>query len=129
MLDELRRELAKARESKGLSLEAVAGPARISGAYLHKLERGVVQSPSPRVLARIAVALGVPYLRLMELAGYLDEAQLAEARRRESAPRPHPLAGQQLTPLEWKAVGTFIKKLVAQRKPEAARGHPASSRE
>jgi len=115
MLIQLGKELARARENKGRSLEAVAGPAKISGAYLHKLERGVVNSPSPRVLARIAVALELPYLRLMELAGYLDEAQLAEARVRESSPRPHPLAGQQLTPEEWKAVGAFIKKLVAQR--------------
>ena len=126
MLIELGQELAKARENKGLSLEAVAGPAKISGAYLHKLERGVVNSPSPRVLARIAVALDVPYLRLMELAGYLDETQLAEARMRESSPKPHPLAGQQLTPVEWKAVSAFIKKLVAQQKPEAAKDHSAS---
>src|SRR5512133_2775587 len=118
MLIELGQELAKARENKGLSLDAVAGAAKISGAYLHKLEHGVVDSPSPRVLARIAAALDVHYLRLMELAGYLDEAQAAAARMREPAPRPHPLAGQQLTPDEWKAVGAFIKKLVAGRKPK-----------
>ena len=116
----LGQELSKARENKGWSLKAVAGPAKISGAYLHKLERGVVNNPSPRILARIAVALDVPYLRLMELAGYFDETQLAEARMRESSPKPHPLAGQQLTAGEWKAVSAFIKKLVAQRKPEAA---------
>lgn len=115
MLIELGRELAKSREKKGLSLEAVAGAAKISAAYLHKLERGVVNSPSPRVLARIAVPLEVPYLRLMELAGYLDETQLAEARMREALPGPHPLAGQQLSSEEWRAVGAFIEKLVAQR--------------
>ena len=120
MLVELGKELSKARENKRLSLEAAAGPAKISGAYLHKLERGVVNNPSPRVLARIAVALEVPYLRLMELAGYLDETQLAETRARESSPQPHPLAGQQLTPQEWRAVGAFIKTLVAQREPEGA---------
>ncbi len=103
-----------------MSLEAVAGPAKISAAYLHKLERGVVNSPSPRVLARIALALGVSYLRLMELAGYLAETQLAEARMRESVPTPHPLARQQLTPEEWRAVAAFIKNLVAQRDPEGA---------
>lgn len=106
--------LSESRARKNASLEAVARPARISAAYLHKLERGVVQSPSPRVLARIALALDVSYLRLMELAGYLDETQLAEARARER--RPHPLAGQQLTPEEWREVGAFIKNLVAQRR-------------
>jgi transcriptional regulator with XRE-family HTH domain len=119
MLLELGQALARAREKKALSLEAVAGKAKISGAYLHKLERGAVNDPSPRVLARIAVALDVPYLRLMELAGYLDETQLVKARERESSPKQHPLAGQQLTPGEWKAVGAFIKKLLAHRNLQA----------
>ena len=101
-------------------MESVAGPAKISAAYLHKLERGVVNSPSPRVLARIALALELPYLRLMELAGYLDETELAEAQMRESSPRPHPLAKQQLTPEEWGAVGDFIRQLVAQRGTQAS---------
>jgi transcriptional regulator with XRE-family HTH domain len=121
MLIELGQELARAREKNGLSLEAAAGPAGISGAYLFKLERGVVNSPSPRVLARIAVALDVSYLRLMKLAGYLDETHLAEAQKRQVAPKPHPLAGQQLTPDEWKAVGDFIKKLLMDRKGKAVR--------
>lgn len=125
MLNELGKELASARERKSLSLDAVARQANISGAYLHKLERGGVASPSPRVLARIAVGLDVPYLRLMELAGYLDEEQLARARMREAS-HPHPLAGQELTPDEWQAVGAFIKKLVAQRKPRAGKTRPAS---
>jgi hypothetical protein len=29
---------------------------------------------------------------------------------------PHPLAGQQLTPEEWKQVGAYITKLIARRK-------------
>jgi len=119
MLTELGRELAHGRSKKGLSLEAVAGPAKISGAYLHKLERGVVNSPSPRVLARIAVVLDVPYLRLMDLAGYLDELQLAEAEVRQAASKPHPLAGQKLSPGEWKQVGAFIEKLIAARETES----------
>jgi len=120
MLLELGRELSTAREAKGLSLAAVAQPAKISAAYLHKLERGVVTSPSPRVLARIALALEIPYLRLMQLAGYLAETQLAEAQMRESLPTPHPLAHQQLTSEEWRAVGDFIKQLIAQRDSQAA---------
>jgi transcriptional regulator with XRE-family HTH domain len=123
MLVELGKNLRKAREAKGVSLEAVAGPAKISAAYLHKLESGIVNSPSPRVLARVASALEVPYLRLMELAGYLDEAEAEEARKRRPSPHPHPLAGQNLTPEEWRAVGAFIKALVADR------GAPAGKRE
>jgi HTH-type transcriptional regulator, competence development regulator len=126
MLVELGNELRKAREEKGESLASVADPANISAAYLHKLERGVINSPSPRVLARLALVLEVSYLRLMELAGYLDEEQLARARSRESSPQPHPLARQQLTPEEWRAVGVFIKMLIAQRETEGA--SPTSSR-
>jgi transcriptional regulator with XRE-family HTH domain len=114
MLKELGKELKRAREKKGVSLESIAGPAKISGAYLHKLERGGVGSPSPRVLARLALALEVEYLRLMELAGYLDEERLAKARMR--TPSPHPLADKQLTSNEWKQVGAYIKQLIAQRK-------------
>ncbi len=113
MLVELGKKLRKLREDKGISLESVAGPAKISAAYLHKLERGVVNSPSPRILARLAVVLETSYLRLMELAGYLDEEQLAEARVRE--PRSHPLEKEQLSPSEWRAVGAFIETLIARR--------------
>ncbi|HPQ67905.1 MAG TPA: helix-turn-helix transcriptional regulator [bacterium] len=116
MLVELGNELRQAREALSWSLEAVAGPAKISGAYLHKLEHGSVNNPSPRVLARLAGVLEISYLRLMELAGYLDEEQLAQARLREPGKHAHPLAGQQLTTEEWKAVAAFIKNLKAQRK-------------
>jgi transcriptional regulator with XRE-family HTH domain len=115
MLIELGKELHNLREEKGFSLETAASPAKISATYLHKLERGVVASPSPRVLARLAVILEIPYLRLMELAGYLDETQLAQVQMRVPSQEPHPLANQQLTQEEWRAVGAFIKTLVEQR--------------
>jgi transcriptional regulator with XRE-family HTH domain len=120
MLVELGRELRKARDAKKASLAAAARPAGISATYLQKLERGAVNDPSPRVLARIAVVLEVPYLRLMELAGYLDERQSAEARLHERASKPHPLAGQKLTSQEWRAVGDFIRRLIAGRSKGAA---------
>jgi transcriptional regulator with XRE-family HTH domain len=126
MLVELGEALRDAREERGLSLAAVAEPANISAAYLHKLERGVVENPSPRVLARIATALEMPYLRLMELAGYLDEMQLAEVRGRRPAAKQHPLAGQQLTPEEWRAVGEFIGELYRRRGAGADTGAATS---
>lgn len=124
MLIELGNELRKMRENKGASLAAVAEPAKISPAYLHKLEHGSVASPSPRVLARLAMVLGMPYLRLMELSGYLDEEQLAQIRLREPAEKKHPLAAQRLTPDEWRAVSAFIKMLIAQRKIKTASHDP-----
>jgi len=113
VLEFLAEVLREARSARGASLEAVAGPAKISGPYLLKLERAQVKNPSPRVLARLAAVLEVPYLRLMELAGYLDEGELAAAETRTRA--PHPLAGQQLSAAEWREVGAFIRRLVAQR--------------
>jgi transcriptional regulator with XRE-family HTH domain len=124
---ELGRELTRARESRGASLEAVAAPAKISTAYLRKLERGVVCDPSPRILARIAVALEVPYLRLMALAGYLDEPRWAEAGRHGSAATPHAPIARGLTLEEWRAVGSSIKKLVAER-ARSEDGSDSSSR-
>ena len=113
MLEALAQVLRETRQAGGLSLEAIAQPAKISAPYLLKLERAQVRSPSPRVLARLATVLEVPYLRLMELAGYLDEADAAKAEIR--TPEPHPLAGQRLTPAEWREVGAFIRRIVAQR--------------
>jgi len=63
--------LNAARTAKGLPLQAISEPAKVSTAYLHKLEAGRVTSPNPRVLQRLADVLGVSYRELMELTGYL----------------------------------------------------------
>jgi transcriptional regulator with XRE-family HTH domain len=122
MLKALGEELKRGRDQGERSLQAVAEPAKITAPYLQKLERGAVETPSPRVLARLAKVLGLSYLRLMELAGYLDEEQLAEIRLR--APMPHPLADHQLSPEEWRAVGAFIRELKAHatKRRRPARG-------
>jgi transcriptional regulator with XRE-family HTH domain len=64
-------QLREARAARELTLESVASEAGISTAYLHKLEGDRVDSPSPRILLRLARALDVPYRRLMQLAGYV----------------------------------------------------------
>jgi len=68
---ELGEALREARSKEGLSLEAAGGAAKISQGYLHKLEAGRVENPSPRVLQRLSEVLDVPYRRLMQLTGYL----------------------------------------------------------
>jgi len=125
MLTDLGTELRGTRERRDASLQTVAGQAKISAAYLQKLERGEVDTPAPRVLRRLASALGLPYLRLMQLAGYLNESEMAEADSRREAPVPHPLAGRQLTPEEWRAVGAFIVTLVDMREGTVAFTEPA----
>ena len=68
---ELGEELKQARTVRGLSLDAAGRAAQISQGYLHKLEAGRVNTPSPRVLERLGAVLEIPYERLMELAGYV----------------------------------------------------------
>jgi transcriptional regulator with XRE-family HTH domain len=60
-----------ARDGARLSTQAAAERARISPAYLNKLESGRVGTPSPRVLHRLAGVIDVPYWRLMHLADYV----------------------------------------------------------
>jgi transcriptional regulator with XRE-family HTH domain len=62
-----------------MTLEAASRAAKISTAYLHKLEAGRVQTPSPHVLRRLAAVLEMPYLDFMALAGYLEGSETAVA--------------------------------------------------
>jgi transcriptional regulator with XRE-family HTH domain len=72
--------LRAVRELRGLSLRAAAEPAGISAAYLQKLERGVVESPSPHALHGLAEVLDTSYSDLMALAGYPVPEPVGEAR-------------------------------------------------
>ncbi|HEX5014344.1 MAG TPA: helix-turn-helix transcriptional regulator [Candidatus Limnocylindrales bacterium] len=62
--------LKHAREVRELSSIDAARAARISPAYLSKLENDAVKKPSPHVLQQLSEALGVPYADLMRLSGY-----------------------------------------------------------
>ena len=62
--------LRGSRAAHDLSLQQVADRARCSPGYVHKLEMDRVRTPSPRVLARLAEALGLDYGELMTAAGY-----------------------------------------------------------
>jgi transcriptional regulator with XRE-family HTH domain len=62
--------LNEARSAHDLSLQDVATRAGCSPGYVHKLESDRVRTPSPRVLAGLASALGLGYGDLMTAAGY-----------------------------------------------------------
>ncbi len=62
--------LREARAAHDLSLQEVAQRAGCSAGYVHKLEMDRVRTPSPRVLAGLAEALGLAYGDLMNAVGY-----------------------------------------------------------
>jgi transcriptional regulator with XRE-family HTH domain len=111
----LGEDLKAARLAAGRSLNGAARPAKISPAYLQKLEAGIVKNPSPPVLQRLGDVLGVPYDRLMELAGYA----LPSAEQSGGGPREHrlekALLSEGLSKEERKAVRAFIACLKGQR--------------
>lgn len=95
------------RELKEKSLKAVAEPAGISAAYLLKLEKGQVTSPSPHVLHGLAEQLGIPYLDLMRLVGYVVPDTTGE----RVGALAHALSAEDLTEEEARAVAAFLKTL------------------
>jgi transcriptional regulator with XRE-family HTH domain len=74
--------LHETRGTHDLSLQEVADRAGCSPGYVHKLEGDKVRTPSPRVLAGLAEALGLGYPDLMRAAGY-DETTATK----DAAPR------------------------------------------
>jgi transcriptional regulator with XRE-family HTH domain len=68
---ELGHRLRAAREARGLSYRDVRESTGLALSHLQRLERGLVDEPSPSVLRKLAGALGVPYIELMKAAGYL----------------------------------------------------------
>ncbi|HEX5403183.1 MAG TPA: helix-turn-helix transcriptional regulator [Pseudonocardiaceae bacterium] len=100
----LGQTLKSVRELQGKSLKVVADGAQISPAYLQKLEKDGVTAPSPHVLHRLAGQLGVEYLELMRLAGYVVPGSTGSAGALAQA-----LSSQDLTEEEARALATFLK--------------------
>ncbi len=97
--------LRSLREMKDKSLKAVAEPADMSTAYLLKLEKDQVTTPSPHVLHRLAEQLDTPYMVLMRLAGYVvPDTSAAPVGAMALA-----LSSQDMTEDEARAVAAFLK--------------------
>jgi HTH-type transcriptional regulator, competence development regulator len=101
-------QLHEVRKLKNLSLKAAADPAGISAAYLQKLERDEVKQPSPHVLYGLAGALGVPYEKLMELAGYVVPAADREKVKPGSV-LAYALSGEDLTEDEAEELARYLR--------------------
>ena len=59
------RTVKRVRRRRGLKQAEFAQRARISQAYLSRLESGIQKNPSLAVLKRLAKALGVPVMTLL----------------------------------------------------------------
>jgi len=114
---QLGRELADARAEVRESLKTAANAAGVSAAYLQKLERGQVESPSPRILRALGGHLNIPYRRLMELAGYEVPART----NANQGALGRTLASASLSQSEERAVAAFVEHLVDRREPGARR--------
>ncbi|UCH63876.1 MAG: helix-turn-helix transcriptional regulator [Fidelibacterota bacterium] len=107
-------DLKTLRQLRNVSLAAIAKPAKISAAYLQKLENGMVKNPSPRVLMRLAEVLDCEYGHLMELAGYVTAGKPQTPGKisfLEAA-----LRNEELTAEEQRAVMAFIRYLKGLRR-------------
>ena len=69
------------RERAGLSLRQVEASSGVSNAYLSQIESGKVGAPSPKILERLAGALGASYVDLLAAAGHLDLADVSTVAR------------------------------------------------
>lgn len=117
-MGDLGRRIKRAREIRGLSLAATAAAAGTSAAYVQKLERGEVKSPSPHRLLALADALEVPYAELMQLAGYEIPAAAPPRNREALAPTLMPLAAEEPTTAEVEDLTEYLRFRRAQRRRE-----------
>src|SRR4051812_24784253 len=103
----LGKQLHEVRRVRDMTLKAVADAADISTAYLQKLERDEVRTPSPHILYRLAEVLRVPYPQLMALAGYV----VPSTDEREAEPQnllAHALSSQEMTEEEQRELARYL---------------------
>lgn len=70
--------LKELRDKRGYSLNDVCVKTGITNSKLSKIERGVTQTPDPKVIKQLACLYGIPTVSLFQMAGYLDENDLLE---------------------------------------------------
>lgn len=116
---QLGKRLRDVRELRGLSLAQTAKAAGVSTAYVQKVERGEVSSPSPHKLRSLAKALEAPYWELMRLAGYATSD--AEASESDAAVRvlSDALVAEDLTAEELEDLGEYLRFRRQQRERNA----------
>lgn len=114
----LGEQLREVRALREMSMKAVAEPGGISTAYLQKLERDEVKTPSPHILYRLAEVLRVPYPRLMALAGYVVPSTSDEPEREPQNLLAHALSSEDLSEDEQRELARYLAWYRHQRTQE-----------
>jgi HTH-type transcriptional regulator, competence development regulator len=114
----LGEQLRDVRRVREMSLKAVADAADISTAYLQKLERDEVKTPSPHILYRLAEVLRVPYPQLMALAGYVVPSTSGEQEGERQNLLAHALSSEDLTADEQRELARYLAWYRHQRVQE-----------
>ncbi len=73
---QLGRLLRRHRARAGLSLEGASAAAKLDKSTLSRLEQGLIESPDPQKLQRLASVLGTEVEDYYALAGYLSPTGL-----------------------------------------------------
>lgn len=106
-MTELGNVIREARELQSKTLKTLAEEAHVSAAYIQKLEKGLVDSPSPNKIQAIADALGLDYMALMRTAGYIENV----ADQAMPDELSHVLQSANLNDEERQQVANFVKFL------------------
>ena len=65
--------IKRLRNNRNLTLRQLEIKSGVSNSYLSQLENGKRGIPSPDILKKLSLPLGVPYQELMAAAGYLPD--------------------------------------------------------
>ena len=98
------------RANRGFSLRKLADLSDVSHTEIKRIEDGLRKQPSPAVLRTIAVALGVSYEEIMEVAGYVLPV------RAKSTQTSRIKGSEDLSSVEIAKVEEYIAFLKSQRK-------------
>jgi transcriptional regulator with XRE-family HTH domain len=114
----LGEQLREVRGIRDMTLKAVAEAADISTAYLQKLERDEVKTPSPHILYRLGEVLRVPYPQLMALAGYVVPSTNEDRKQEPQNLLAHALSSQDLSDDEQRELARYLAWYRHQRVKE-----------
>jgi transcriptional regulator with XRE-family HTH domain len=109
--------LGSIRLDRKMSLRQVeeATNREVSNAYISQLENGRVSNPSPNILHTLAEIYEVDYITLMQLAGYLPDANTRKDKARHG--RAATFAEHNLTKEEEVELLDYLQFLRTKRKP------------